>query len=177
MSLLQAVVASLREAGVDFALIGAAALASHRVARATGDLDLLAVSSDALLPVTWNRLRADGCEVEIRVGDHEDPLAGVVRIARGTAPPVDLVVGNRAWQRRAIERAEPRELEGTTVPVVRASDLILLKLFAAGPQDRWDVARLLEAATDRAALAAAVEADLPELGEHAARVWQEVARA
>jgi len=86
-------------------------------------------------PATWRALRESGVEIEIRVGDPDDPLAGMVRISSGSEPPVDLVVGDRGWQRRAIERAEPRVLAGARLPVVRVVDLILLKLYAAGQQD------------------------------------------
>ena len=172
MSLLATVAAMLESAGIAFALIGAGALAAHRVARATGDLDLLTVSPESLSPVTWRALREQGFEVEIRVAEPGDPLAGVVRISHGTAPPIDLIVGDRAWQRRAIERAEPRPLQGARVPIVRAADLVLLKLYAAGPQDLWDVQRLLEAAPDRRALLAEVESGLADLGEPVTVAWR-----
>jgi hypothetical protein len=172
VTLLAAVAATLESAGVAFALIGAGALAAHRVARATGDLDLLTVAPESLSPATWRSLREQGFEVEIRVAEPGDPLAGVVRIGRGTAPPIDLIVGDRAWQRRAIERAEPRSLQGARIPIVRASDLVLLKLYAAGPQDLWDVQRLLEAAPDRAAVLAEVESGLADLGEDATAAWR-----
>jgi len=168
--------ALLQEAGIGCAMIGAGALANHGVARATGDLDLLTVAADALLPPTWNRLRQAGCEVEIRVGDPDDPLAGVVRVSRESGPPIDLIVGDRSWQRRAIERAEPCQLQGARVPVVGVVDLVLLKLYAAGPQDVWDVRQLLDRAPDRDRLVRAVEAGLGELGDVAATAWREATR-
>ena len=174
MSLLGAVASRLEEAGISFALIGASAVAAHGVARATGDVDLLTVASDALLPSTWRALRERDMEVEIRVGEPGDPLAGVVRISSGSAPPVDLVVGDRGWQRRAIERAEPRVLEGTRLPVVRPVDLVPLELYAAGHQDLRDIQRLLEAAPDRNSLVAAVEAEVAVLGEPAIAAWRRV---
>lgn len=174
MTLLATVAATLDCAGIAFALIGAGALAAHRVARATGDLDLLTVSPESLSPATWRTLREQGFEVEIRVGEPGDPLAGVVRISHETAPPVDLVVGDRAWQRRAIERAEPRSLQGARIPIVRASDLVLLKLYAAGTQDLWDAQRLIDAAPDREALLAEVESGLTDLGEAATAAWRRV---
>lgn len=174
MTLLATVAATLESAGIAFALIGAGALAAHRVARATGDLDLLTVSPESLSTRTWQTLREQGLEVDIRAGEPGDPLAGVVRISQGTAPPVDLVVGDRAWQRRAIERAEPRPLRGARVPIVRAADLVLLKLYAAGPQDLSDVQRLIDAAPDREALLAEVESGLADLGEAATAAWRRV---
>ncbi len=174
MTLLESVARALESAGITFALIGAGALAVHRVARATGDLDLLTVAPEALSPATWRAIRAEGVEVEIRVAEPGDPLAGVVRISSGSAPPVDLVVGDRGWQRRAIERSEPRLLQGARVPIVRAADLVLLKLYAAGPQDLWDIQRLLDAAPERESLLAEVESGLAEVGESARAAWRQV---
>ena len=53
------------------------------------------------------------------------------------------------------------------------ADLILLKLYANGPQDAWDVEQLL-ASGDRAGLVAAVEAALPALPEDSRRLWARV---
>jgi hypothetical protein len=49
-----------------------------------------------------------GIEVEIRRGDADDPLAGVVRLASPGNRPADLVVGRSAWQARTLERASRR---------------------------------------------------------------------
>jgi hypothetical protein len=91
VTLLASVAATLESAGIAFALIGAGALAVHRVARATGDL-------------------------------------------------------------------------------------VLLELYAAGPQDLWDIQRLLDAAPDKASLLAAVESGLTDLGESARAAWRQVLR-
>jgi len=45
----------------------------------------------------------------------------------------------------AVARATPRELAGDVLPVVEAADLVLLKLYAGGPQDLRDVRLLLGA--------------------------------
>lgn len=172
MNLLAEVVSCLEAAAIPFALIGAGALAAHRVARATGDVDLLSVDAEALAPATWRPLHGKGIEIEIRVGEPGDPLAGVVRISSGSAPPVDLVVGDRGWQRRAIERAEERLFDDVRIPVVRAADLVLLKLYAAGEQDLWDVRRLLDASPDRATFVAEVEVELAALEESAKAAWR-----
>ena len=86
---------------------------------------------------------------------------------------MDLVVGKTAWQARALERAAPSTVADVEVPVVGVADLVLLKLYAAGPQDAWDVAQLLEAG-DRQALVAEVEATLSALPEDSRRLWARV---
>ncbi|MGH7356491.1 MAG: hypothetical protein ACRELS_18185 [Candidatus Rokuibacteriota bacterium] len=65
-----------------------------------------------------------------------------------------------------------REIDGVSVPVVAAADLVLLKLYAGGSQDMWDIEQLL-AGPGRAALVAGVV--LPALPEDARRLWARIA--
>jgi hypothetical protein len=171
LSLLGRVVAALERAAVPHALIGAAAMAAHGVSRATVDIDVLAVSPSCLDPSLWSELRAESIAVDLRRGDDSDPLAGVVRFTAAGERPVDLVVGKRAWQRSALARAEPGRLADVALPVLGAADLILLKLYAGGPQDSWDIAQLL-AAGDREGLIGEVALRLPELPPEAAVLWR-----
>ena len=170
MTLLDRVAAVLNGAGTTHALIGAAALAAHGVARSTIDQDLLVVDRACLSPALWKELQDEGVRVEIRRGDISDPLAGVVRFEAPGERPLDLIVGKHAWQKRAIEKAGPRT---SSPPVVGAVDLILLKLYAGGPQDAWDIQQLL-ASEDHADLAALVEAELESLPRELADLWKRI---
>jgi nucleotidyltransferase AbiEii toxin of type IV toxin-antitoxin system len=167
------VVALLRGRGIPFAVVGATALAVHGVSRATRDVDVLVTDPICLADATWATLRQAGVAVTIRRGDADDPLAGVVRCAASDASPVDVVVGKTAWQARVLERAAPGAIDEVVAPIASVADLVLLKLYAAGPQDAWDIAQLLETG-DRAALVADVEATLPALPEDARRLWARV---
>jgi hypothetical protein len=53
--------------------------------------------------------------------------------------------------------------------------LILLKLYAGGPQDAWDIAQLL-GGEDRGALVAAVDALVTLLPDDARSLWRTIAR-
>ena len=55
----------------------------------------------------------------------------------------------------------------------RARDLVLLKLFAGGAQDGWDIAQLL-AGPDRASIAAGVGAELDDLPVRCRRLWNRI---
>jgi hypothetical protein len=154
-------------------LIGAGALAVHGVSRSTWDLDLLVTERAVLAPSFWAPLAGKGDAVDIRVGDDDDPLAGVIRLSRSGSRAVDVVVGRSAWQAEALGRAEPRRLGAVPIPVAIPSDLILLKLYAGGPQDAWDVEQLL-ALLDRPTLVAAVERQLSWLPAHAAGLWHRI---
>lgn len=96
-SLLEEVAASLDGVGVRYALVGAGALAAHGISRSTFDLDLFTTDAVALDPTTWARLAADSrVRVDVRLGDADDPLAGVVRLATAGERDVDVVVGRWA---------------------------------------------------------------------------------
>lgn len=153
MTALEPVTAILDRHSVSYALIGAAALAVRGVARSTFDIDLLTMDSRVFDATTWASLAND---VDIRRGDADDPLAGVVRVASDHDRPVDIVVGRHAWQARAIERAEC--VGDSPLRVVLARDLVLLKLYAGGAQDLWDIRELLQHSP--ASLVNEVESDL-----------------
>ena len=130
----------LTEHGIPCALIGAAALAARGVARSTYDIDLLVADPRVLDPNLWAAARTADTRVDIRRGDIDDPLGGVVRVEQPSQRPVDVVLGKHGWQREMLSRAEP--VPGGP-PVVLPADLILLKLYAGGPQDLWDIRELL----------------------------------
>lgn len=176
MSLLARVVAALQEAEIRFAVIGAVALPTLGVSRATLDIDLLTTDLRSLDARQWLTLEDAGIEVDPRRGDADDPLLGVVRFSQQGDTDVDLVVGRHAWQTRAVTRARELQVSGLVLPVVRGEDLILLKLFAGGPQDAWDVQQAL-AGPQRAELMAAVERDLGDLPAGARKLWKKILEA
>jgi hypothetical protein len=85
---------------------------------------------------------ASGVNVEVRRGDRDDPLCGVVRITQQGQRPVDIIVGRHAWQTAIVDAADAHQILGAHVPVVDVPSLILLKLYAGGPQDLWDIDQL-----------------------------------
>ena len=140
-TLLARVEAALRASGIHSALIGASALATYGVSRSTLDHDLLVSDPRVLLPDTWVSLGSDAT-IDIRRSDAADPLGGVVRI---TAPPdrdVDVILGRYAWQAELVAHAETVTTAAGALKVVSAPGLVLLKLYAGGPQDLWDVEQL-----------------------------------
>ncbi len=174
MSLLERVVRALRDAEIRYALIGAGALAVHGVSRSTIDVDLLSVDQRCLTEKPWTQLRSSGAEVEVRIGDADDPLAGVVRCGALSERPVDLVVGRFQWQRRIVESAGQGSYAGVDLPVVTPVGLVLLKLFAGGFSDVQDVRLLLDSCVARPALVAAVEHELSAVPEIAAGLWRTI---
>lgn len=169
LDLIQRIVSRLRS----YAVIGAYALAARGYVRQTRDFDLLTTDRAALDSKTWDDIRRDGIRVDQRKGDSDDPLAGVVRF-QGAAL-IDLVVAKYKWQDALIERAEPLPVESTTLRIPRSADLILLKLFAGGPGDLHDIARLLEIGP-RQPLTKEVSDALAGLPEEMRARWERMVR-
>jgi hypothetical protein len=169
VTLLDAVASRLEALKIPYCAIGASALAAHGVSRATQDIDLLTVDMAALEARSWEEL-PPGVTHEVRRGDAMDPLAGVVRLQRPGETDVDVVVGKHRWQSGVIDRSVPTIIEGRGLPVAGAPDLVLLKLFAGGPQDAWDIGELLRDADTT--LVADVERHLGELPTSAQQLWR-----
>ena len=167
MSLLRRAAAYLAGRDIAHALIGAAALAIHGVSRSTLDQDLLVVDGRVLDTGLWTAFDP-ASRVTVRRGDVDDPLAGVVRIVQEGERDVDIVVGRQQWQREILTRAT--SLGSEPIRVVEPADLVLLKLYAGGSQDRWDIEQLL--ALDRgAAIAHIVDQRVAALPLHSREIW------
>ncbi len=174
----------LDAAGLGYALIGATALVAHGFVRATDDLDLLVLDEDILRRRRWHGLEEQGVHVDVRRGDDDDPLLGVIRLGVGLAADahldeatpaiVDLVMVRGAWAREILTRASTAGLTlkvgGRAVPCVSAADLVLLKLYGGGTKDRGDIEELL-AGPERQAIIDAVESRIGRLPEPARALW------
>lgn len=160
----------LDERGIGHTVIGAMALAVHGVVRASDDIDILVTDPRSLDPRTWTTLAEQGIDVEIRRGDSDDPLAGVVRLGK-ILPHIDVIVGRYAWQSAIIDRSPELSVLGANVRVATAPDVVLLKLYAGGPQDAWDILQLLDAVPG---IEADVTRGLVGLPHDATRFWQRI---
>jgi hypothetical protein len=171
MNLAARVITHLERNGVMAAIIGGVALGAHGVARATLDTDILVADGAILSPTFWRTLRS-APDPQIRRGDADDPLAGVVRLAR-RSESVDVLVGRGVWMRRVLERRTWLRLPRHKLPFVDRADLVLLKLYAGGPQDLLDVQLLVE--TDPGGLREAVEHRLAHVPRAIAARWRRLA--
>jgi hypothetical protein len=170
VTLLGRVAAELGRTHIATAVCGASALAVHGIARSTYDIDLLTTDPRTLHDETWRALAASGVNVEIRRGDHDDPLGGVVRVTQEGQRPVDVIVGRHAWQTAVVDAADPMRILDAPVRVVDVPSLILLKLYAGGPQDLWDIEQLMATATSD--VVRAVDAVIGELPAASRALWE-----
>ena len=170
MNLLDSVTATLRAHGVRFALIGAA-MAVHGVSRSTRDLDVLVTDVACLASGFWDRAKLPDVEI---ASDADDPLAGAVRLrSREGGGPLDVVVGRGGWLSAVLQRAADSDVDGVRVPVATRPDLILLKLYAGGPQDAWDIEQLLAGPGSHAVIVD-VERELAVLPPAARQLWRRI---
>jgi hypothetical protein len=128
----------LTREGLDYAVIGAFALAVHGTVRASTDVE-------ALLRVDFKRLkqlheafRAAGFGAGLRRGDDQDPVLGTLTLTDGYGNQVDLLGGLRGLDPQTFSRTVEVPLKGHLLRFVGREDFIALKCFAGGPQDLLD---------------------------------------
>jgi hypothetical protein len=169
---LELVVRTLESIGAPYAVIGGQAVAMRGHPRLTVDYDFLTTDRRVFNPDIWSSLQEKGSTIDVRTGDPDDPLAGVVHIALEERE-ADVVVAKWKWERDVIERAERLTLQGVEVPVPRTSDLILLKLSAGGYLDLQDVHALLHAG-DWEQLVKEVDQFIDALSRDAQESWKRI---
>lgn len=135
---------ALSDAGAEFLLVGAHAMAAHGVPRATGDIDLWVRPTPENAQRVWRALVAfraplGGTRVEDFAQADLVFQMGVPPIRIDILTSIDGVEFETAWPRKIQHRVD--ELD---VPVIGREDLIANKRAAARPKDLVDV-RLLEA--------------------------------
>jgi hypothetical protein len=78
-----------------------------------------------------------------------EAFAGAQRVLpmvhRGTRLPLDLVLAGPGPEDLFLERAERRSLEGVTVPVACAEDLVAMKVLSGRPKDLEDASAIVAA--------------------------------
>jgi hypothetical protein len=156
-----------------YALVGGRAMAARGYPRFTIDIDLLTSDARVLDPQHWTAVEGGGATVDVRRGDADDPLAGVVHMLLADGTDVDLVVGKWRWEAAVIARADLMAINGTSIRVPTIADLILLKLAAGGYGDLQDAAALL-ALGDRDAVIRDVELHIGDVRPDVRGAWSEL---
>jgi hypothetical protein len=170
MNALEAVAGLLGSIGAPYALIGGRAVAARGFPRMTLDYDLLTSEPRVLERDIWRPLEQAGATADPRKGDYDDPIAGVVHLSFTGGAEVDVILARWKWELQIIQRAEPLDVGGVTVPVPRTSDLILLKLAAGGPIDLQDAMALVE--TNRKRWIAEVDEKIAQVQPDVSSVWR-----
>ena len=127
------------EAGAEFLVIGAHALAAHGIVRATGDLDIWARPTRENAERVMRALMVFGAPLMDLTID--DLLKADTVFQIGVEPSrVDVLSGisgvgfDEAWSRRIV-----LDIEGVTVPVLSRADFVTNKRASGRPKDLLDL--------------------------------------
>jgi hypothetical protein len=134
--------AALSEAGAEFMVVGAHAVAVYANPRATGDLDIWVRSTQENAERVWAALVTFGAPLdELTL---EDLASDDIVFQIGVPPKrIDIITGvlgvdfAQAWPRR-----NTVELAGQSIPVIGRSDLIASKRMIGREKDLADLADL-----------------------------------
>lgn len=139
-----------------YALIGGFAVSAWGVPRATHDVDFALALGSSDTSALARHLRA-----EFESGEPDDPLRGIFRMSVTVddfSIPIQLVLLPPVWNAIIFHDVESLPIVGCSVRVVSWQALILLKLYAGGPQDLLDAQQILAVRqptpTERQAVAA-----------------------
>ena len=138
------ILSALIEAGAEFLVVGAHALAAHGTPRATGDLDIWINPTPGNAARVLAALRAFGAPLaDLTSEDLTTPATvfqiGVVPCRVDILTTISGVVFNDAWTRRLVI-----EIEGVTIPVLGRDDFVINKRASGRAKDRSDLSLLGE---------------------------------
>ena len=130
---------ALSEAGVEYLVVGAYAMAAHGCPRATGDIDFWVRPTSDNASRVWKALIAFGTPMsQVKVEDFATPdivfQIGVAPHRIDILTSVSGVEFELAWTNRMSV-----EMDGLTVPVIGRSELLINKRASGRPKDLLDV--------------------------------------
>jgi hypothetical protein len=130
---------ALSEAGAEFLIVGAHALAAHGIARATGDIDIWVKPTQENAERVMRALIVFGAPLKNLTVDDLTKTDTVFQI--GVEPcRVDILSGISgvqfadAWSRRLV-----LDIEGMSVPVLSREDFVTNKRASGRPKDLLDL--------------------------------------
>jgi hypothetical protein len=124
-----------------YALIGGFAVSAWGIPRATQDVDFVLALGSAKAASLATYLHA-----EFHPGESDDPLRGVFRTSvtvDDLSVPIQLVLLPPVWNTVVFAQVESLPVFDCTVRMVSWQALVLLKLYAGGPQDLLDAQQIL----------------------------------
>jgi hypothetical protein len=139
----EALVTTLSERGIDYAIIGGMALIHHTRVRATDDIDVLLSVTQMGMPGLFEALRDRGFQIDLARNIRELRDDGLTSL-RFEHVHIDLMRPMLPTYAHILNRAIVKESLGKPVRVSSAEGLIIMKVISARPQDESDVRELLE---------------------------------
>jgi len=138
------ILSELSAANAEYIIVGAFAMAAHRMPRATGDIDVWVRATMENAQRVWQALANFGAPVS---GLAPEELAapdmffqiGVVPVRIDVLTAIDGVSFDDAWEERVY-----CDFDGLRVPVLSRKHLLINKKASARPKDLADVAWIEE---------------------------------
>ncbi|HWB30294.1 MAG TPA: DUF6036 family nucleotidyltransferase [Vicinamibacterales bacterium] len=148
--LLDDLAAGLARLGIAWYVFGARAAILYGVARLTADVDVTVRLPEG----TSNEMLVAGLQphhFRARIVDPDfiERTRVMPFVHAATSLPLDLVMAGPGLEERFFSRAGVRVIEGTTVPVASAEDIIVMKLLAGRPKDVEDVVAIAASQGER----------------------------
>src|SRR6201998_648301 len=143
--LLLDVVYVLAPRSIDYAVMCPLAASLHGAGRASLDADLVVSASEMEGTRIDEALKRPGLTTELRRGDLEDAIPGLVRVSDSFGNQVDVLLGIRGLDPKAFSRTVEVPLEGTRLRFVGREDFIAMKVAAGGPIDLLDAENAIAA--------------------------------
>jgi hypothetical protein len=150
---LRSLEAALRETAARWYLFGAQAALVHGSARLTSDVDATVLWDPDRIDPLLACLDRHGFALRPVAPDFIARTRVVPLVHRRTSMQTDLVLGGPGLEELFASRAALRSLEGVSVPVAMAEDLIVMKILAGRSKDLDDVRALLSGNLGRLDLA------------------------
>lgn len=134
---------------IPYVLIGAYAVSSWGVVRATRDIDFLARIPSGIIDTVREKFAEKGFEVDLVKGDADDPIRGVLKLIYKGEDVIDVLLGIKGISDNIYIRAVRISIMGVKIPVISPEDLIIMKLLAGGPVDIDDARKILKIMGDK----------------------------
>jgi hypothetical protein len=152
---------ALDAAGIRWFLFGAQAAILRGVRRFTADVDVTVDLGARPIGDLITPLAAAGVVLRVADADEFVRATRVLPMRHGASGlPVDVVLSGPGFEERFFARATTVEIDGVSIPVARAEDLVVMKVLAGRALDIEDAVAML--AADELD-AAGIRADLREL--------------
>jgi hypothetical protein len=134
----------MRAQGWRWYVFGAQAVLVHGRPRLTADVDAAVDAAGAEPAAVAGAVAAHGFALRFPLSDEHLRDARLLPLLHApTEMPLDLVLTSGELDRAFVDRARPRDVGGTLVPVISAEDLVAMKVLAGRRKDLEDVRGVL----------------------------------
>lgn len=144
MEVVSKIVTTCDELGIDMVISGGIAVSMMGRPRATYDVDGVIMAEEKKLKELLGKLALEGFKYDRKKplkAIRGMPFVSLVYSKHNTF--VDLFVARSPFQKQALKRRKIIKLEGISIPLISAEDLILMKLFSGRSRDLEDVRDIL----------------------------------